>query len=199
MQKKSLFHFTLTALFTAVLLVMDFTPLGYITTGAFSITLMTVPVAIGAICLGPLSGAILGGVFGLTSFLQCFGIGFLIDPSGALMLDASPLATVLVCFVPRIVTGFLCGLIFSGLSRSQKCSFLSYPLACAAVPVLNTFLFISGYVLLFRNTLLAKTAVKTVFLSVLSLNFLIEFSVTFIVGTAVSRILMKYLNKFFIS
>ena len=39
-----------------------------------SITFNMIPVAIAAIAMGPLGGAIIGGVFGLISFLQCFGI-----------------------------------------------------------------------------------------------------------------------------
>ena len=195
MKKSSLFQLTLTALFIAILFVMDFTPLGYITTGALSITLMTVPVAIGAVCLGPLAGAILGGVFGLTSFLQCFGIGFLIDPTGALMFEASPLGTVAVCFVPRILAGLCCGLVFKSMNALKPDSFLAYPVSCAVLPILNTLLFISGYIVTYRHTLLAEVSVKAVFLSILSLNFLVELSVTLIVATVVSRILNKYLKK----
>ena len=62
---------TLLGLLTAVLLVMSFTPLGYLNIGPLAITLNMIPVAIGAIALGPTGGAILGGVFGMTSFLQC--------------------------------------------------------------------------------------------------------------------------------
>ena len=41
------------ALMVAVILVMSLTPLGYIRTPGLSITLLTVPVAVGAIILGP--------------------------------------------------------------------------------------------------------------------------------------------------
>ena len=49
-KKQNIFKLTLVSLFIAVMAVMNFTPLGYITTGAFSITLMTIPVALGAAC-----------------------------------------------------------------------------------------------------------------------------------------------------
>ena len=58
----------------AIMLILAFTPLGYLKVGAIDITFMTIPVVVGAILLGPASGAVLGGVFGLTSFIQCFGI-----------------------------------------------------------------------------------------------------------------------------
>ena len=58
------------ALLVAVLLVMNYTPLGYLQVGPLSMSLLTIPVAIGAMTLGPVAGAILGGVFGTTSFVS---------------------------------------------------------------------------------------------------------------------------------
>ena len=66
---------TLLGLLTAVLLVMSFTPLGYLNIGPLAITLNMIPVAISAAALGPFGGAVTGAVFGMTSFLQCLGIG----------------------------------------------------------------------------------------------------------------------------
>ena len=57
------------ALLAAVLILMAFTPLGYLRIGPLSITFNTIPVAIGSIALGPVCGAILGAVFGLTSVM----------------------------------------------------------------------------------------------------------------------------------
>ena len=59
------------AMLMAILLIMSFTPLGYLNVGPLAISFNMIPVAIGAITLGPLGGLILGAVFGLTSFLQC--------------------------------------------------------------------------------------------------------------------------------
>ena len=44
---------TLMGLLTAVLLVMSFTPIGFLTIGPLAITLNMIPVAIGAVALGP--------------------------------------------------------------------------------------------------------------------------------------------------
>ena len=59
------------ALLVAVLLVMNYTPLGYLQVGPLSMSLLTIPVAIGAMTLGPVAGAILGGVFWHNQL--CFG------------------------------------------------------------------------------------------------------------------------------
>ena len=58
------------ALLVAIIIVLAFTPLGYIKTLGLEITLIVVPVTVGAITLGPAAGAVLGLVFGLTSFIQ---------------------------------------------------------------------------------------------------------------------------------
>ena len=52
------------ALLIAIILIMAFTPLGYIRTFGLEITLIVVPVAVGAVTLGPTAGAVLGAVFG---------------------------------------------------------------------------------------------------------------------------------------
>ena len=77
------------ALMVAVILVMSLTPLGYIRTPGLSITLLTVPVAGGAIILGPVGGLICGLAFGLTSFYQCFVGGAM----GTVLLGINPFGT----------------------------------------------------------------------------------------------------------
>ena len=62
------------AILTAIILVMAFTPLGYLRVATMTITFLSIPVVIGAILIGPAAGAFLGFVFGLTSFIQCFGM-----------------------------------------------------------------------------------------------------------------------------
>ena len=73
---------TLMGLFAAVLLLMAYTPLGYLNIGPLAITLNVIPVALAAITLGPVGGAAMGAVFGLTSFLQCIGVGGTSQTSG---------------------------------------------------------------------------------------------------------------------
>lgn len=56
------------ALLVAVELVMTYTPLGYLHVGPLSITFLMTPGGAGLYSGGPSAGALLGGVFGLTSF-----------------------------------------------------------------------------------------------------------------------------------
>lgn len=96
------------ALLVAILLVLNYTPLGYLQIGPLSASLLTVPVAIGAMTMGPTAGAILGGVFGATSFIQAVEGK---SAMGAALFQVSPFGTFVVCFVARVLVGLCAGLI----------------------------------------------------------------------------------------
>ena len=94
----------LLAMLSGILLVMSFTPLGYLNIGPLAISLNMIPVAIGAVALGPGGGAFLGAVFGITSCLQCVGIGGT-SAMGVILFEISPALTILQRFVPRVLAG----------------------------------------------------------------------------------------------
>ncbi|MEE0839760.1 MAG: ECF transporter S component [Acutalibacteraceae bacterium] len=193
--KKALYQLVLIAMFIAIMLVMNFTPIGYITvTGAFSITLMTIPVALGATCTGVTGGTILGFVFGLTSFLQAFGIGFMIDPSATPLFTENPLGYTITCFVPRILTGFLAGLVFSLFEKRNKIKTWAFGVSAAIVPVLNTALFMTFYIVFYSDTSFGG-AVMTVILTILTINFLVEFLVTMFAGISISKPVYTQVKK----
>lgn len=104
------------ALLVAIVLIMSTTPLGTLPIGPLSITLNMIPIAIAAITVGPVGGLVVGGVFGLYSFLQAMGIGV---PSGMgiLTFSISPVLTFVQRFVSRALTGLLLGYIFKGLRK----------------------------------------------------------------------------------
>ena len=114
----------LLGLLTAVVALFSLTPIGSIPIGPLSITLNIIPIAIAAIALGPVGGLIMGTVFGIFSFLQCFGIGVL-SGMGAATLEISPVLTFVQRVVPRALDGLLVGLIFSALSRISSKKALS--------------------------------------------------------------------------
>lgn len=109
----------LLGLLTAVVALFSLTPIGSFPIGPLSITLNIIPIAIAAIALGPIGGLILGLVFGIFSFLQCFGIGVL-SGMGAATLEISPTLTFIQRVVPRALDGLLVGLIFAVLSRIES-------------------------------------------------------------------------------
>lgn len=175
----------LLAMLTGVLLVMSFTPLGYLNIGPLAISLNMIPVAIGAVALGPVAGAFLGAVFGLTSCLQCIGIGG-ISTMGVQLFTINPVLTVVQRLVPRVLAGFLTGMIYKGLCR-LKFKYSFYVIGfCAAL--LNTLLFMSALVLLFYQTayLQGLIAGRNIFVFVVGfvgINALVEmFAATLVVG-----------------
>ena len=97
------------ALLAAILLVMNNTPLGYLQIGPLSASLLTVPVAIGAMTMGPLAGAILGGIFGATSFIQMVEGK---SAMGAALFSVNPFGAFVVSFVARVLEGLCAALVF---------------------------------------------------------------------------------------
>ena len=181
------------ALLVAVILLMAFTPIGYIKTLGLEITLIVIPVAVGAVTLGPTGGAILGGVFGVTSFIQCFGM----SAFGTILLGVNPFFTFLVCVPTRILEGWLTGLIYQGLRKSSLKSEVSVTLANLCCPLLNTVLFMGTLVVLFAGTMreqFGMTKVIPFIVTFVGINGVVEAIVCFLVGTGVSISLKKALH-----
>lgn len=137
-------------LMAAVLLLMAYTPLGYLNIGPLAITFNVIPVAISAIVLGPVGGAIAGSIFGLTSFLQCIGIGGT-SAMGAMLFSINPILAFIQRFVPRLLDGLLLGYIFRGM-RKKTNIYVSCAVTGFFSAFLNTAFFMSALVLLFGNT-----------------------------------------------
>lgn len=193
-----LFKITLLSLFIALMLVMNFTPIGYITTGLFSITLMTIPVALGGACTGLAGGTILGGVFGLTSFLQAFGIGFMIDPLAANLFTENPFGYTVTCFLPRLFVGFASAFIFWLFERKGKIGIPAFMVSSAVVPLFNTILFMTFFALFYRNTVLGGASVMTVIFSAFTINFLVELAVTLVAGTFINKAIYHYAKRYMV-
>jgi len=176
----------------AIIIVMAFTPLGYFKYGTLSITFIMIPVVIGAIILGPSAGAILGGIFGLTSLMQCFGL----DAFGTMLFGINPLGTIFMCIVPRILMGWLSGLIFLGLHRIDKTKVISYAVASLSGAVLNTAMFVAALIIIFGNTPLLHSfgsSTAQIIGALITINALIEAIVCLLVGASISKALQHFL------
>ena len=137
------------ALLAGILVLMALTPLGYLRVGTISITLNMIPVAIGAIALGPIGGAILGCVFGITSFMQCFGT----DPFGTMLTSYSVFGSFIVCIVARMLAGLITGIIYKVLSsKTNVSSYALYPVMGLTASLLNTVLFMTSLMTIFGKT-----------------------------------------------
>ena len=168
-----------------------------------SITFNMIPVAIAAITIGPKGGAIIGGAFGLISFLQAFGI---MGSSGlgiALMQEgASPVLMFIHRFGSRLIDGLALGFIFRALKR------LNVYVGCAITgflaAFLNTLLFMSTLVWFFSGlpTMQSGIAGRAFFaylVASVGVNGLIEMAVsTFItgaIGTALHKARFVHTGK----
>lgn len=140
----------LLGLMSAVLLLMAYTPLGYLNIGPLAITFNVIPVAISAITLGPLGGAIAGSIFGLTSFFQCIGIGGT-SAMGAILFGINPFFAFIQRFLPRAVNGFLLGYIFKNARKHTNVS-VSCGITGFFSAFLNTVFFMTLLIVLFGNT-----------------------------------------------
>ena len=181
------------SLLGAILLVLSGTPLGYLNIGPLAITLNMVPVAIGAAALGPSAGAALGLVFGITSALQCVGIGGT-SAMGVILFGIDPVLAVLQRLIPRILAGWIAGWI-SLLIRRWKPGLSGYMTGFVAA-LLNTLLFMTALVLMFSSTeylqgLMAGKDAISFIIAYVGVNALVEaFATTAIVG-AICRALEK--------
>ena len=189
------------AMMIAIILLMSFTPLGYLRTPGLSITLLTIPVAVGAIILGPKGGAVCGFTFGATSFYMavchrkfCFrSRTFQYQPGRA---------TFIVCIVARVLEGWITGLIFAALHKSPAKKF-SYYVASLACPLLNTFFFMGFLCLFFYNTDYIQGIVSSLGVSnpvvfvaaFVGVQGLIEAGFCFVVGSIVSKALSVALKR----
>ena len=175
----------------AIIIIMAFTPLGYIKLPGLTITFLTIPVAVGAIILGPVGGLICGLTFGLTSLYQAVTGGSVFTFA---LFNISPVFTIILTVVPRTLEGLLTGLIFKGLHNIRSVQKVSYYIASLACPLLNTLLFMSTLVALFYRTDFIQTYV-TKFAASNPFTFVIAF-----VGTQVQlKLLYALLSQVILS
>ncbi len=187
------------ALLVGIVLLMSFTPIGYLKLGVIELSFLTIPVVIGAVILGPNAGAFLGGVFGLSSFIQCFGS----SPFGVALMGINPIFTFIVCMVPRVFMGWACGMVFKGLNRANVNKTLSCSIAGLCGALLNTVGFVGLLVALFWNTEyiqgLAQTmgsqSILTFAVAFAGVNSLVEAGVCTVISGIVCRVLLLDKSK----
>lgn len=178
-------------LFAALIVIMSFTPLGYLRTAGVEITFLAIPVALGAILLGPTGGAILGGIFGISSFITCFGF----SAFGTMLFGINPILTFILCIVPRVLMGWIGGLVFKAINNGEKRELLASSAACIVTPLVNTILFTGLLILFFWNTefiqgLAGGRNILAFIPFFVGINGILETVACFIVGTAVGRALL---------
>ena len=138
-----------TALFIAILLLMYLTGFTRIPLGPLKMTLSMIPIAIGAMLLGPEIGALLGTVYGITSLYEAITGA---SPMTHAFFEVSPLHTIVLCVLLRAIVGYSTGVLFRIFFSVDKKQKACYYLGGLAAPVLNTILFMGYIVLVFYHT-----------------------------------------------
>ena len=107
--------------------------------GTFSVSLVLVPIVIGAILHGPFVGAWLGLVFGAV---------VLLSGDAAPFYALSPAGTIIIVLLKGTLAGFCSGLVYRALKNWHK-----YPavlLSAITCPIVNTGIFLIGCLTIFK-------------------------------------------------
>lgn len=207
------------ALFSAIIMVMAFTPfLGYIPLGFTRATIIHIPVIIGCILLGPKKGAILGAVFGLTSLINNTMnptvTSFVFTPFYSLAEYSGGVSSLIVCFLPRILVGVIPYYVYQGMETfwglrpkkkqldkkslkksTSRLRLISLATAGVAGALTNTLLVMNLIFILFQDTYAAAngvsvSAVYTFIIGIIAMNGIPEAIVSGIIVAGVGRVLL---------
>lgn len=186
-------YIALLGLFVAIILVMELLGLNQIPLGpGLNMTLSMIPIAVGAMLLGPLAGAVLGGVFGFTSF---FSAVFGKSAFSAMLFSISPFLTFLVAVPTRILVGVCVGYLFRIYRKIDRHNIWCYFAGGITAPLLNTLFFMTVLVLGFYRTdyiqgFVSKLGASNPFIFVIlfvGVQGLIEAAAGLVIGGAVAK------------
>lgn len=176
-------------LLTAIVIVLQAAALS-IKFGIFSITLVLVPIIVGAALYGAKAGAWLGFVFGVV---------VLFTDAGAFLAVSVP-GTVITCILKGMLAGLAAGAIYSVLSK--KSNMVAVIMAGLVSPIVNTGIFLLGCILFFMDTI-KEWALGAGFgnvytyliTSFVGLNFIVEMAINLILSSAIVAIIKIGVKK----
>lgn len=179
------------ALLMALLAVLGFTPLGFVIVPPVSITIMHIPVILGAVLFGPGCGALLGLEFGLISMVRAVmtptpPIDMLFSPAAS----GAPFWSVVMCILPRVLLGAVAGALFLALRGFLKNERLSAGLSAAVAAACHT-VGVLGCLWLFFKAL----PLREVFLAVVGVNGLLELAAAVLITALVCPPLRRFLRS----
>ena len=171
------------ALMTAIVVILQF--LGaFIRFEPFSISLVLIPIVVGAALYGVLAGAWLGFVFGLVVLLSGDAAAFLV---------ISPLGTILVVLLKGALAGLCAGAVYRAMSKSNE--IVAVIVAAIVAPVVNTGIFLLGCLVFFLPTVTEwgqamgfESVGKYMILGLVGGNFLFELLFNVILSPVIVRL-----------
>lgn len=178
----------LAAILTALVIILQF--LGaFIRFGPFSISLVLIPIVIGAATCGVGISTWLGFVFGLIVLLSGDAAAFLV---------VNVAGTVLTVLAKGLAAGFLAGLAYKGVSTllRGKGRFVAVLAAAVVCPLANTGVFLLGCLLFFMDTIAQWAAAANLggdiahymIFVLVGANFLFELGFNIVLSPIVVRI-----------
>jgi uncharacterized membrane protein len=175
------------AVLVALVAVLQITGTGVNITGT-PISLVLIPIVLGAMLLGPAAGALLGLEFGIIVYVAGF-IG--VDGFTFILVQDHPIYTALICIGKGVLAGFGAGVIYRLVAAKNK--IVAVFAASAATPIINTALFILG-ALGMQNTLSSnflgegQTVIYFLVVVCAGVNFLLELLLNLLVAPALARV-----------
>lgn len=171
-------------LFTAIVVVLQVLAVVIRPTGLFTISLVLVPIVVGAALYGYKVGAWLGFVFSAV---------VLINDSAAFMAVNAP-GTIITVLVKGTAAGLAAGLVYLWLQKkSQLLAVIASAIVC---PVVNTGLFLVGCRLFFMDTINGWSAAAGyasagayMILVLVGVNFLIEMGINIVLSSVIMRLI----------
>ena len=182
---------TLLAILTAIVVVLQF--LGaFVRFGPFSVSLVLMPIVIGAALIGRLAGGWLGLLFGVVVLASG-------DANAFLMIN--PVGTVVVVMLKGILAGLAAGCVYKLLSGISKT--VGAVAAAVVCPIVNTGVFIIGSYVFFLPTLTEwgmaagfTSVAAFIFIGLISANFLFELGLNVLLSPAIVRLIQFGRDRF---
>ena len=192
-----------TALFAAIVIVLANTPLGMIQLPIIKATTVHIPVIIGAILLGPLAGAILGGVFGICSMVSNTVAPTLLSFAFSPFLAADlpgVLKAIWISVGCRILIGVCAGWLWILLKKIKLNAWIALPVTGFVGSMTNTILVMGSiYILLAQQYAEAKnvaiTAVFGLVMGTVTASGIPEAIVAAILVTVIGKALLHLLAR----
>lgn len=169
-----------TALLTAIVVVLQIVG-GAIKVGTFSISLVLMPIVVGAALFGIWSGAWLGLVF---------GVMVMATGDAVLFLAVNVPGTIITVLAKGILAGLAAGAVYKLLEKKNK--YVATLLASIASPVVNTGVFLIGCAVFFMDTIKSRAGDAPVFkymiVGLVGFNFILELAINLVLNPVIVRI-----------
>lgn len=173
-------------LLTAIVIVLQFMG-SFIHVGIFSISLVLIPIVVGASVYRSKAGAWLGFVFGLVVLAS--------GDAGAFLAINVP-GTIITVLLKGTLAGLCAGAVYSAVSKHTESKMLPVAAAAVVCPVVNTGIFLIGCRIFFYDTIAVWASgagfenVGTYFIfGLVGLNFVLELLINVILSPIIVRII----------